>query len=244
VTVGGDNKRNEAVNEVYTYEESLKTRKWKQIIPPMPTARSSPGVLSLKSALIVAGGALQSNKYNSTAIVEIFKPDTSQWYRTCVLPTNNSSETLQLVAIGDKIYTLGGSELDHMFVASVDDLLRYAVPAAANQITHIASRDDTHQKLAWKELCEIESYAPAVSVLAGNLLTLGGGIRYMCGLVYTYSPSTNSWIHICDAPFRQAGAAVAVLSSTDILVIGGWLDEDKILERLNSVYRGTLHFRL
>ena len=241
MTVGGDSKRNEATNEVYTYEESLKIRKWKQIIPSMPTARSSPGVLSSQSALIVAGGRLQFNKY--TEIIEIFKPDISQWYRTCVLPTDNSAETLQLVAIGDKIYTLGGSELNKMFVASVDDLLRYAVRATANQITHIASRDPS-LKSAWKELCEIETYAPAVSVLAGNLLTLGGGMRYMCRIVYAYSSSTNSWVHICDTPFRQAGAAVAVLSSTEILVIGGWLDDDKILERLNSVYRGTLHFRL
>ena len=59
-----------------------------------------------------------------------------------------------------------------------------------------------------------------------------------------YSPSTNSWIYIGDTPFRQAGAVVAVLSSTEILVIGGWVDDDKLVERLNSVYRGTLHFRL
>ena len=71
---------------------------------------------------------LQFNKY--TAIVEIFKPDTSQWYRTCALPTDNFAITLLLVT---KIYTLGGSELDQMFVASVDDLLCCAVPATANQ---------------------------------------------------------------------------------------------------------------
>ena len=240
MTVGGDNKRNEATNEVYTYEESLKTRKWKQIFPPMPTARSSPGVLSLQSALVVAGGMLQLNKY--TAIVEIFKPDTSQWYRTCALPTGNFAETLQLVAIDDRIYTLGGSDLNQMFVASVDDLLHYAVPATANQISHIASHE-ANFKSAWKMFCKTETYAPAVSVLAGNLLTLGGGIGFgMSTSVYKYSPSTNSWDHICDTPFRQAGAAVAVLSSMEILVIGGWLDYDR--DRLNFVYRGTLQFKL
>ena len=248
MTVGGDNKRNEATNEVYTYEESLKTRKWKQIIPPMPTARSFPCVLSLQSALIVAGGMLQLHKY--TEIIEILKPDTPQWYRTCELPPklgfcSIASITLQLVAIGDKIYTLGGSEhTDQMFVALVDDLLRYAVPATANQITHIPSRD-TSLKSTWKELCETETYVPAVSMLAGNLFTIGGGIGFesISTKVYIYSCSTNSWVHICDTPFRQAGAAVAILSSTEILVIGGWLD-DFDMERLDSVYKGTLHFRL
>ena len=56
VIVGGDNKRHEATNEVYMYEENLKIRKWKQIFPPMSTARSSPGVLSLQSALSYSGG--------------------------------------------------------------------------------------------------------------------------------------------------------------------------------------------
>ena len=249
MTVGGDNKHNNATNEVYTFEKSLKARKWKQIIPPMPTARSFPCVLSLQSALIVAGGMLQLHDY--TEIIEIFKPDMSQWYRTCVLPPkltfySISGIILQLIAIGDKVYTIGGSEhTDQMFIASVDDLLHCAVPATAKEITHIPSPSrDTSLKSAWKELCETETYAPAVSVLAGNLLTIGGGMGFgsMSTKVYTYSSSTNSWVHICDAPFRQAGAAVAVLSSTEILVIGGWLDDD--MERLDSVYKGTLHIIL
>ena len=50
-------------------------RDWKQTILPMPTAaaRHSPGVLSLQSALVVAGGDTLS--YSYTTAVEIFKPD-------------------------------------------------------------------------------------------------------------------------------------------------------------------------
>ena len=55
VAVGGQNKIDkERTNKVHTYDE--RSRKWKQTIPPMPTARDSPGVLSLQSALVVAGG--------------------------------------------------------------------------------------------------------------------------------------------------------------------------------------------
>ena len=79
VVVGGVKSGSQISSEVYTYDE--RSRKWKQTIPPMPTARYSPGVLSLQSALIVAGGS------SYTAAVEIFKPDTSQWYRTDPLPT-------------------------------------------------------------------------------------------------------------------------------------------------------------
>lgn len=241
VTVGGKNRHNEGTNEVYTYEESLRSRRWKQTIPPMPTARWSPSVLSLQSALIVAGGTYSpsSTGQKSTAIVEIFKPDTSQWYRTSGLPTAAHSDiALQLVAIGNTCYTLISTNFDQILYASVDDLLHYAVPAATNQITHIASRDT---RSAWKILCNTETYRQSITVLAGNLLAIGGE-RFFGGKVY--SPSAESWIYTSDLPTRLAGAAVAILSSTEILAIGGWIDCHEIVESVSSVYRGTLHLKL
>ena len=54
--------------------------------------------------------------------------------------------------------------------------------------------------------------------------------------VYMYSPSTNSWIYISDLPAPRSATAVAVLSSTEVLVIGG---EDNGHSE-NTVYKGTL----
>ena len=77
-------------------------------------------------------------------------------------------------------------------------------------------------------------------MLAGNLLAIGGNETSKGEAdmkeVYMYSPSTKSWIYISDLPAPRAGPAVAVLSSTEILVIGGWNDGRK-----NTVYKGTLH---
>ena len=76
VAVGGEKKSDfMPTNDVYTYDK--RSQKWKKIIPPMPTARHSPGVLSLQLALIVAGGDRELWAYISA--VEIFKADTSQW---------------------------------------------------------------------------------------------------------------------------------------------------------------------
>ena len=76
VAIGGEKKSGGITNEVYTYDE--RSQKWKQTIPPMPTARCTRIVLSLQSAPVVAGGYTPSR--NTTDIVEIFKPDTVQWY--------------------------------------------------------------------------------------------------------------------------------------------------------------------
>ena len=80
-------------------------------------------------------------------------------------------------------------------------------------------------------------------MLAGKLLALGGNETSKGAdrkEVYMYSPSTNSWIYISDLPAPRSDTAVAVLSSTEILVIGGLVDRDKV----NTVYKGTLHLKL
>ena len=235
VAVGGEKSGGQTSSVVYTYDE--RSRKWKQTIPPLPTARWFPGVLSLQSTLVVAGGVLLPSLY--TAAVEVFKPDTSQWYRTDPLPT--ACCHISLVAIGNTCYALGGyivkypSRLNQALYASVGDLLRNAVPA--NQTTHSSSSDT---QSAWKMLPNTPAYGPAVAVLAGNLFAMGGKETSGGGAdkkeVYMYSTSTNSWIYISDLPAPRSHTAVAVLSSTRVLVIGGRNER----ERVNTVYQGTL----
>ena len=201
----------------------------------MPTARWSPGVLSLQSALVVAGGCISGH----TAAVEIFKPDISQWFRTDPLLT--ACCIISLVAIGNTCYALGGycsgSPLSQALYASVDDLLDNAVPA--NQTTRSGSSDI---QSAWKSLPNTPgpTYGPAATMLAGNLLALGGAEASEGGAdmkeVYMHSPFTNSWIYISDLPAPRSLTAIAVLSSTEILAIGGWYSGGEV----NTVYKGTL----
>ena len=237
VAVGGRKKRGGRItNEVYTYNE--RSRKWKQTIRPMPTAKYSPSVLSLQSALVVAGGATSFTEY--TDAVEIYKADTSQWYRTDRLPT--ACHNISPVVIGNTCYALGGHRdllwLNQVLHASVDDLLCNAVPA--NQTTHSGSTDTLS---AWKTLANTSTYRPAAAMLTGNLLAIGGCESFLRGAdkkeVYMFSSSTNSWIYISDLPEPRSFTAVAVLSSTEILVIGGFCGR-----RVSTTYKGTLQLKL
>ena len=226
-----------ATDAVYTYDE--RSKKWKQTIPPIPTARDSSGVLSLQSTLVVAGGATSDEDY--TNVVETFKADTSQWCRTNRLPT--PCRDISPVIFGNTCYVIGGYRdslcLNHVLYASVDDLLCNAVPA--NQTTYSGSSDSLS---AWKTLVSTPTYLPAAAMLAGNLLAIGGKEASQGGLVkkevYMFSPSTNSWIYISDLPEPRSSTAVAVLSSTEILVIGGWCD----MSRVSTTYKGTLQLKL
>ena len=100
VAVGGKKSDHSRSQEAYSYhEERPIAKRWKQTIPPMPTARDNPGTLSLQSALLVAGGNTDEAgvgytdegrevvEFRRTDAVEIFKLDTMQWYNTDPLPT-------------------------------------------------------------------------------------------------------------------------------------------------------------
>ena len=243
VAVGGEKKYtyiSTTCNDVFTYDEQ--SRKWKQTIPPMPTARHSPGVVSLQSALVVAGGYTSFRLYTDT--VEIFKPDTSQWYSIDPLPT--ACREISLTCIGNTCYAIGGyKQPSHLNQAlyvpgSVDDLLHNAVPG--NQTTHSGSSDT---QSAWKTLPSTPTYQPTAAMLAGKLLAIGGKETAKGGAdmkeVYMYSPSTNSWIYFSDLPEPRSSAAVAVLSSTEILVIGGWSRNSSGRYRVNTVYKGKIN---
>ena len=218
VAVGGMGRSGDVRNEVYTYDE--RSRKWNQTIPPMPTARRYPSTLSLQSALVVVGGGLDNQSSRYSDAVEIFKLDTLQWYLTSHLPVCGSLKSL--VAIGNTCYALGGyngSNLNQVFYASIDNLLGNAVPATSR-------RGSSGTRSAWKTLPNTPTYRPTAAVLAGNLLAIRGNQTSRGGAdkteVYMYSPSTNSWIYICDLPAPRSDTGVAVLSSMEILVIGGY----------------------
>ena len=188
----------------------------------------------------MAGGFSSIGGY--TNAVEIFKADTSQWYSTDPLPT--ACTRISLVVIGNTCYALGGfkdpSHLNQALHAIVDDLLHNAVPS--NQTTHSGTSANTQS--AWKTLANTPTYQPAAAVLAGKLLAIGGNETSKGGAdkkeVYMFSPSTNSWIYISDLPEPRCYTTVAVLSSTEILVIGGRCDDD----RVNTTYKGTLQLKL
>ena len=239
VVVGGRNKVDDRLSDkVYTYDEQSK--RWEpEAIPPMPTAKDFPIMSSLHSALVVASRGTYTN---TACTVEIFKPGTSQWLTEDSL-IKACQEEVSLVAIDNTCYALGGYEYPTHFsqalYSSVYSLLRDAVPALTNQT------NSNSTKSAWKTLPGTPTYQPTASMLGGQLFAVGGKETSQGGgadtaKVYMYSPAANDWIHVSDLPTPRSNAAIAPLSSTEILVIGGWGDGI----RVRSVYRGTLKFSM
>ena len=233
VTVGGIKKSDRKVtNEVYEFDEVAHS--WKQSIPPMPTARDSPAVLSHHSTLTVAGG---HTGHGYTAVVEVFREETSQWHTTEPLPFRwyNPSSLL----INNRWYLLGGAaegeNSNRAVCAHVDLLLQKALPR--DQAS--TDRDSTNNS-AWEVLPNTPHYVPATATFGASLLAVGGTTTNNIppnpqAAVHVYSPCTNAWIHISDLPAPRMWTATVMLSPTELLVIGDWNNGKQ-----NSVYKGLL----
>ena len=235
VTVGGKKKSNDKVtNEVCEFDEV--THNWKQSIPPMPTARHSPAVLSHHSILTVAGGNTESTR---TSVVELFREETSQWHTTEPLPFCWCAPSSLL--IDNRWYLLGGrtegqNYSNRAVCAHVDLLLQKVLPRDE------ASADSTNNS-AWEVLTNTPFYGPAAATFGASLLAVGGIATYNWPLnlqqrtaaVQVYSPCSNAWIHISDLPAPLMKGGTAMLSPTELLVIGDWNSD-----RQSLVYKGLL----
>ena len=243
VAVGGLKKDDRATSNVYTLNI---VQKWKATLPQMPTARCLPAIMTTQTALLVAGGLTggELGKERETDAVEIFNFSMSQWYSTSPLP--RPCIDVSLASIGDACYVLGGYQypfrLNQALYASVSDLLRNAMPAHHHHNpmhrTRTSSIDVAHS--VWKILPDTPTYRPAAAVLADSLLAIGGGESSIGEAdnkgVYMYSSSTNSWILVTDLPAPRSRTIAAMLSATEILVIGGMEN----WERVDTVYKATL----
>ena len=90
-------------------------------------------------------------------------------------------------------------------------------------------------------------------MLIGNLLSVGEETSFFASGLYM--GITKVHMHVATLPpltygsilvIYLTGGAFAILSSTEILVIGGWtyawFGESR--QRVDSVYKGTLHLKL
>ena len=248
VTVGGlrtieGTNRSTHSQGIHNFEEL--SQAWKKFIPPMPTARYVPTVLSHPSCLVVAGG--MNYLENSTLdTVEIYNINTSQWSQTDKLPI--ACHLLSGVVSEDMVYLVGGRDdeqrQNRTLTASINELFYHAVTQPnEEQIANASQECDS----AWNEVANTPAHRSFAVIVSGMVLAMGGVRSYDFSEyqpvkgIYAYSTSMNSWIQIGDLPAPVAGMAIAALSPTKFVVIGG-LNEDRTISK--TVYKGNFNITI
>ena len=219
------------INELYTYDEDSKS--WKQTVPPMPTARESPVVISLSVHLIVAGGRAEGVALD---VVEIYNHDTNQWSTTDRLPHPRTISTG--VVCNNTVYLMGGTgrmlTLNTVVTAQVNKLVSHSVPTDREDE---ASGKYSHQHSAWQAIANTPCYNPTAAVTSDLVIAIGGvDIKEHKSIrsVYAYSSSKDSWVYVGVVPSPISYPATVSLTGTEFLMIGGGDDNG---DGLSTVYR-------
>jgi N-acetylneuraminic acid mutarotase len=185
---------------------SAASRKW-SIIPPMPNVRYGLGAASLNNKLyaIDGYGPVVNNRQGNTNLVDVYDPATNSW--SAGVPTNLARYSLAAVAVGGKLYAVGGQAFDSNFNVVGLNVVEVFDPA-------------TNQ---WGTAPPLLTgrYQHAAAVLNGKIYAMGGFTgSAITNSVEVFDPLTNQWSAV--APLntaRRYHAAAAV--GGKLYAIGG-----------------------
>ena len=226
---------------------------WREVLPPMPTARCLPSAASYEDRLVIVAGGVVSQrrdgKSRRTDTVEILVVQKRQWYETRPLPFPTYS--LSMSVVGDRCYVLGGVGTPQQscttLCASLYSLMECAEPAEADYISlrpsTTTSSSSSSASNTWDTLRGPHPLpSPSLVEVDGRLVALGGekwtplsvtGTKF----VSTYSFATDTWVECkgAELPVAVYRPGVVRLEQGRVMMVGG---EVRIRELATDVFIG------
>ena len=176
----------------------------------MPTKRHNTAAVTTKQHLIVAGGMRGISRLNTVEVIDI---ETLVWSTAASLPHlyNWASATI----CGDHLYMLGGfdesGEIKSVLTCSLTDLLR--------------SCGETSSESVWSRITDAPVVMSTCAAVGGELVAVGGmdtaEVKNISA-VYKYNMISESWDVITDMPTARHFCLVAVLPTSEMIVVGGY----------------------
>ena len=234
ITVGGGNK-GQSVGNVYQFNEE--SQQWEEsAIPPMPTPRAIPCVITHQSNVAACGGLINKE---ASAAVEVFMSSTSQWHRAAPLPI--PCAVTQRTVIQDTCYLVGTYYTGWKFQ-------QYVFSASLSQLFQTLPCDQQPSALhTWTSLPDMPYLGGALANMGGTLLAIGGAksiiflslwtsfllvLRNRSTAVHAYCPSISSWVPVSTTPLPCVISTAQLLPSGQLMLIGGY--------KAKKVHIGTL----
>ena len=225
VIVGGMTRQRVVTGKVCMFDSS--SQKWKESIPPMPTARYNTAVFSEPSRLTVVGGTDQHHK--ALSIVEIFIPQTSQWHNASPAHAPSPLYNITTTVIHNKCF------LAEYYSTKIYQLC-VSVHLAITKTGSVAPQVTTE----WKDLPELPYECFALGSLNGCLLAVGGAEwPNFISTIQCYSPITNTWERVGVLPEqRYSCCSIVLLPTTGELLVMGSTDGQYSFSK--KVWRATV----
>lgn len=211
VAIGGLTiEKKNVINTANVFDFEKQT--WKASIPPMPTPRFRPTVISHARAIAVSGGVSENNLVSEK--VEVFISGSNCWITAA--PLLIPCCIAKPVVIGDHFYLVGGYSKWRAPTAT-----KWIQVAPLSDIFSSTNRQQERQDV-WKLLPEMPNDRPVPVSVAGALVVIGGSNSgVLSDAVFTFSVKKNDWVRIGTWPhaFRSGGSVI--LPSGEFMVVGG-----------------------
>ena len=199
------------------YEEG----QWKQVLPPIPTGRSRPAVISHDNLVLVTGGLAEddSTVLNTTDVLDL---TTIKW---CTPEGLNLPVPLwrhHLALCGEYLYMVGGATVYPW--QSPEDYNSQAWRAKWSDVKQTATPQHSQpQRGMWTQIADLPILHPTLVSCGGILYTVGGRTRdgKPISRVYTYITARNQWVSVGDMSVGRVNHCAVPLSSNSIFVAGG-----------------------
>ena len=210
--IGG--RANPSSENTYTNELlSLHVRDgWTSVFPPMPTKRRDATAVATEDHLIVAGGSTGLLCDTNITTVEVMDTRALAWSTVASLP--HPYNWASSVICGDRLYMLGG----------VDDkgATKSVLTCSLTELLQSSSSSSP----VWHRVADSPAYCSTCAAVNGELLAVGGRDEKdkATTAVHMYTPTTNSWRLISDMATARWRCLVAVLPTSELMVVGGRKD--------------------
>ena len=231
VSVGGikhNDPPDTPTNSVHKFQDP----NWVTSLPPMPTARFDPCVLTYNTHLIACGGVTwwtSAKQLTCTTTVEMLNSDTGQWSTLAPLPF--ALRHMSTAVSNRRCYLIGGSRQEGIAQRTYSAELPLLVESASQPSPSSA---------VWEILPNCPLYCSTAAELGGCFLALGGRIQGVTSTdVYLYSQNSKSWRRTTavNLPTASYWATAATLAGDSIVVVSG---REKPGSSLNTVFIARL----
>lgn len=199
-------------------------RKWREVIPPMPTRRMCAAVVTTGSFLVVAGGEAGEGGMKKRLVeVEVMNTDVLQWFRASSIPQPLSYP--QMVLCSENCYICADNT---MFSCSIENLLKTA---------KLVSTTSNPPSCLWTKRVSITA-APGLLALKEELFSFGGKDTRdnPTSTVYRFDAANDSWMQIGQMPTPRSHVLAVALPNNHVIVVGGVYGRTAVTIEIGKVH--------
>ena len=218
----GEDEDGPVTNKLWTSLLGLGLGQWRETLPPMATKRYKASAVEFTDNIVVAGG--EDNNWRNINIVEVYNGH--HWAEAQYLRPKLCYYMKSTILNGHWCLMGGWGQGKEVYYASLDSLVASCRPS------------EKPLPSVWKRLPDVPHDYSSTAVFGNRLVAVGGEVYPSSSSIHAYSPHTNSWVHVGDMPVELYSTCTAVLSTGDLMVIGGWGDTSIKL----CVHKASLKF--